>query len=228
MMDSDFEAIKVAASVAPNSADWPTGDVQVSIAGDKPTIKGELHWLSLHGAKDEARDLVMRTLGALAGIDTDKTLSLDGKKEAKAKAAQAALAAMEKSQALAKAQDTVTAAIAKFDKQLAPPPVDPTVAAEIRAHVARLRDGERLVFVTRNIAEAGPAILGAPAFLSRVTPDEQNIVRQQYERQRNPEAAEAKSKAVDALQHLEQGFRNAANTIRSSAGLDNASNGAAA
>jgi len=43
MQDHDFEVLKVKAAICPQKDDWPSGDVQVSIAGPRPTIKGELY-----------------------------------------------------------------------------------------------------------------------------------------------------------------------------------------
>jgi hypothetical protein len=162
----------------------------------------------------------LKTLGTLSGIEGNKKLSLDGRREEMRKAAQAALADLEKSPAFA-----VSEQVKRWDKELAPPPVDPTVAAEIRAHVMRLKDGDRLPFVTKHIADAAPAVLQGPAFLSGLTQAEIEIVRRQYKTKVNPELAEAKAKATDALAHCEAGWRNAANQIRSRAGLDKLGNG---
>ena len=118
-------------------------------------------------------------------------------------AAQIALADMERSQALVKAREAVEQQIQKWNKELAPPPVHPTVAAEIRAHVLRLKDGDRLPFVTKHIADARPAVTQGPSFLSGLTPAEVDIVRRDYESTRNP--AEAKTKAMGALMDCEQG-----------------------
>jgi hypothetical protein len=89
----------------------------------------------------------------------------------------------------------------------------------------RLKDGDRLPFVTKHIADAAPAVLQGPAFLSGLTQAEIEIVRRQYKTKVNPELAEAKAKATDALAHCEAGWRNAANQIRSRAGLDKLGNG---
>jgi hypothetical protein len=81
------------------------------------------------------------------------------------------------------------------------------------------------VFATQHGTDAGPAILGAPAFLSRLQPAEVEIVRRQYETSRNPQVADAKREAVDALEHCEAGFRNAVRIIRERGGLESTSNG---
>ena len=73
-------------------------------------------------------------------------------------------------------------------------------------------------FVTKNISEAGPAVLQAPAFLSGLSAQEAGIARGHFERTVNPQVAEAKAQALDALQHCEAGWRNATNTIRSGNG----------
>ena len=232
MEDASFEALKVTASVAPHSADWPKADYSgVSLVkGEKPTSSPvEIHWDRLHGAVDEARTRTLKAIGTFAGIDGNKKLSPDGKREEKQKAAQAALAGLEKSGALDKARAAVEQQVKRWDKDLAPPPVGPVVAAEIRKHIAALKQGDRLPFASTHIVECAPAILEGPAFLSGLTPAEQDIVRRQYETKMNPEVAEAKAQALAALAHCEAGWRNAANTIRTRAGLEAApSNGMAA
>ena len=48
-------------------------------------------------------------------------------------------------------------------------------------------------FVTKNISEAGPAVLQAPAFLSGLSAQEAGIARGHFERTVNPQVAEAKA-----------------------------------
>ena len=230
MDDASFSALTVEASIAPQSANWPKPDYsKVSIEGDKPHVSaGELHWDALHACKDAARKHTLKFLGACAGIDENKSLSVDGKREAKAQAAEAALTALEKSQALEKARAAVEQQVAKWNTELAPPTLDPAIAAEIRNHVALLRDGERLAFAMKHIAECAPAVLGAPAFLSKVSAEEAATIRKQFETTINPEIAPKKRQALDALEHVSAGFRNAVRTIREGGGLKEASNGGAA
>jgi hypothetical protein len=127
-----------------------------------------------------------------------------------------------------RARAAVEQQVVKWNKELTPTVENPTVAAEIRTHVSRLKDGDRLAFVTSHIADAGPAVLHGPSFLSGLTPAEQEIVRRQYEARINPEASEAKTKTLEALAHCEQGWRNASNQIWSRAGLDKVGNRAGA
>jgi hypothetical protein len=230
LSDSDFEVLKVKASVAPQSADWPKPDYsKVSIQGDRPhAAAGELHWGLLHDCVNDARTKMLKVLGQLAAVDEDKTLSPTGKVEKKRAIAEAAITYFESAKALVAARSAVEQQVAKWNKELAPPVENPTVAAEIRAHVSRLKDGDRLPFVAKNISECAPAVLQGPAFLSGLTPVEIEIVRKQFEVRINPDASDAKSKTLAALAHAEAGFRNAANTIRSRAGLDKVGNGGAA
>jgi hypothetical protein len=206
---------------------WPAGEVQVEFMKreGKPSIRGELHWVSLHSAVAEVRDRTLKTLGQMAAVDADKSLSPSGKLEKKRAIAEAAIASFEKAGALQKARDSVEQQVKRWDKDLAPPSADPVVAAEIRRHVAGLRDGDRLPFVTKHIVDAAPAVLQGPAFLSGLTATEIDIVRRQYEATRNPAASEAKTKTLEALAHAEQGWRNASNQIRSRAGLEKIGNG---
>jgi hypothetical protein len=59
MDDYQFEILKIKAAVCPAKDDWPADDTQVSILGDKPTIKGSaLYWSALHSCVDDARERV--------------------------------------------------------------------------------------------------------------------------------------------------------------------------
>jgi ArsR family transcriptional regulator len=75
MQDHDFEVLKVKGAVCPAKDDWPSGDVQISIAGDKPTIKGALYWSALHDCVNDFRDRVLKAFGKMAAIDEDRNLS---------------------------------------------------------------------------------------------------------------------------------------------------------
>ena len=223
MLDHEYEALKVHASIAPQSVDWPKPNfAEASIKGDKPKLgnaDGPIHWHHLHDCVSNLRARTLKALGTFSGIDENKSLSLDGKREEKHKAAQAALDDLKKSQALIKARAAVEQQVAKWNKDFAPPAIESAHAAEIRAHVSRLKDGDRLQFVTKHITECTAAVLHGPAFLSGLTATEIDIVRRQFEVKVNPEASEAKAQTLVALAHCEQGWRNASNTIRSRGGL---------
>jgi hypothetical protein len=128
---------------------------------------------------------------------------------------------------LTKARAAVEQQVKRWDEKLAPPPVDPVVATEIRAHVLRMQVGDRLPFVAKHILDAGPAVIAGPA-LSGLTPAEHEIVKKQFEMKMNPELAGAKARTVTALAQAEAGFRNASNTIRSRGGLEVGNGGMAA
>jgi hypothetical protein len=224
--DYSFEVLKVKAAVCPAKDDWPSGDVQISIAGDRPTIKGELHWSALHDCVDDARNRVLQAFGRMAAVDEDKTLSPVGKAEKKREIAEVAIADHAKSKSLDKARASVGTQIKRWDEKLALPPGDPAINAEIRRHIAALRPEARMPFVSAHIAEVGPALLsGAPAFLSGLTPAELGVARHLVEERANPEIAAAKEETTKALADAEQGWRAAVRQISARGGLPQSGNG---
>lgn len=230
MEDAQFEVLKVQASIAPKSADWPRPDfAEASIKGDRPTLgsaDGPLQWNYLHDSVSDLRARTLKTLGKLAAVDEDKSLSPTGKLETKRAIAEAAIASFEKSGALQKARDSVESQVAKWNDQLGVTPKKPTdvatamMHAEIRSRVSAQKPGDRLAFISGHVEDCGAAILTAPPMLSGLSATELNIVRHTLEMRTNPEIAKAKQDTMQALAHAEQGFRNAVRTIRERAGLD--------
>ena len=230
MLNHDYEALRVAASVAPKSESWPQPNfAEASIKGDKPTLgsaDAPIHWTYLHGCKDDMRTRTLKTLGSMAAVDEDKALSATGKAEKKQEIASAAIASFEKSGALEKARSAVESQVAKWNDELGITPklpTDPVVAmmhAEIRSRVSAQKPGDRLAFISGHIEDCAAAILTAPPMLSGMSATELNIVRHTLEMRTNPEIAKAKQDTMQALAHAEQGFRNAVRTIRERAGLD--------
>lgn len=228
MEDAQFEVLKVQASIAPKSADWPSPDYsKVSIQGDRPhAAAGELHWGLLHDSVNDLRTRTLKALGKLAAVDEDKTLSATGKAEKKQEIASAAIASFEKSGSLEKARSAVENQVAKWNDELGVTPKLPTdvatamMHAEIRSRVSAQKPGDRLAYISGHIEDCGAAILTAPPMLSGLSATELNIVRHTLELRTNPEVAKAKQDTMQALVHAEQGFRNAVRTIRERAGLD--------
>jgi hypothetical protein len=64
----------------------------------------------------------------------------------------------------------------RWDADLAPEPVDPTIAGEIRRHISSLNAVDRVAFIAKHVAEAGPAVMQAPSFLSGFSPAELAVV----------------------------------------------------
>jgi hypothetical protein len=230
MQDYEFETLKVRASVTPQSENWPSGDVKVSIMGNQPTIKGELHWSTLHDCVSDARNRVLKTFGAMAAIDEDRNLSPTGKADKKREIATKAIADLERSKSLAKAQAAVEHQVTKWNEQLrpkAPESVgDAMLCAEIRSHLAALKPEARLSFIDNHTTEVAQAVLSAPAFLSGLSPAELGVLKQRIEARANPAIAEAKAETLKALQQTEAGWRAAIQHIRERGGLPKGLNGA--
>ena len=226
MDDYQFELLRIKAAVCPAKDGWPSPDVQVSILGDKPTIKGgALHWSALHAAVDDARERVTKAFAKMAAIDDDKSLSSAGKDLKKKEIADAAIAGFEKAKTLSSARDSVEHQISKWDKQLGltleqPATIgDAMIQAEIRSHLASLKAGDRMAFIDTHATEVAAAVLAAPSFLSGLTPAELGVVKQRIEASVNPEIAQAKAETAKALAHAEQGWRAAMRQISDRGGL---------
>jgi hypothetical protein len=195
MDDHDFEALKVA-SITPQKERWPSPNVSVSILGPTPRVSGSLYWSALHACVDDNRAHYAKTLTSMAAIDADKTLSAVGRASKKAEIAAAAVAALEKSKKLAAARDAVARQVSSWDKQLGLTPEpsdtisDATVRAEIRAHVASLKPGERLAFINDHASEVAAAVLTAPSFLSGLTPAELGVVKARIAQRANSALAQ--------------------------------------
>lgn len=61
--------------------------------------------------------------------------------------------------------------------------------------------------------------VGAPSFLSGLTPAELRVVKQRIEARANPEIAEAKAETAKAMQDAEAGWRTAIRQISDRGGL---------
>ena len=234
MQDNDFAVLQVKASVTPQAETWPKADYsKTSIMGDKPHVEdSEAFWGPVHDAVAEARARVLKTMGEMAAINENKNLNSVGKETEKQAAAAQAVAAFEKSKKLKLARDAVECRVAQWDVELGLHPkkpetiADAMMAAEIRAHLASLKPGERLAFIDANVGEVGASVLTGPSFLSGLSPAEIGIVRQRIAARTNPKIAAARDEALKALADTEKGWRNAANQIRECGGLKRDNNGA--
>jgi len=234
MDDYQFEILKIKAAVCPSKDNWPSPDVEVSIMGDRPTVKGGmLYWSALHAAVDDARACVTNAFAKYAAVDHDKNLSPDGKASKKRAIAEAAIASLSKLKSLDQARAAIEQQMLAWDKEsglaFKPPAYvgEAVQLSEIRAHLATLKAVDRVGFVTKhaNDARVVQAVLGAPAFLSGLTDAEIDVVRQQIEKRVAPQVASARAATHKALQETEAGWRNAISQIGERAGLTKAPDG---
>ena len=195
--------------------------------GDKPTISGGmLHWS--HAAVDDARERVTKAFAKMAAIDGDRNLSPAGRDLKKREIADATIAGFEKAKTLADARYSVERQISTWDKQLGltleqPGTVgDAMIHAEIKSHLAALRSGDRMAFITTEVAAA---VLAAPSFLSGLTTAELGVVKQRIEVRANPKIADAKAETAKALAHAEQGWGAAIRQINDRAGVGRSHDG---
>jgi hypothetical protein len=238
MSDTDYQSLQIRASVTPSAESWPQPDFSTaSIKGDKPTLgdSGELFWVALRAAVDEARERVLKTMGTMAAINEDKALSATGREEKRQAAASKAVAAFESSTKLKQARDAVERKVAEWDKELfkaikAPETLSESVVqTEIRAHLAAMTDN-RLAFLDKHATDPQvvAAVFGGPPFLSGLSDADVATFKMLVARRTNPTLAKARDDALTALTDCERGHRNALRAIRECGGLKRDDNGGAA
>ena len=113
---------------------------------------------------------------------------------------------------------TLWAQVEHLDKEIAQtlkPPVEPALAAQIRAHWAGNR--EALPGVKKAIDEGDvatmSAVLNAPAYLSGLSDKNQAVLRQVAARRLAPEKVRQRSEATDALERVEAATNHFMTTI---------------
>ena len=225
MHDYQFEILQIKAAITPQAEMWPADDSEVSIMGDKPTVKGgALHWSALHQAVADARNCTTKALAQMSAVDSDQSLSAAGKAEQKQKIAKAALAEHEKSKSLSRAQSAVEAQVRKWNEELGLTPKFPTdfatsmIHAELRACVAAQKSGDRMAFILNNISDVAPALLNAPPLLCGLSKADLSVVRERIAELSNPALAKTKADTLQALSDAEKGWRAAVRQISGRAG----------
>ena len=114
--------------------------------------------------------------------------------------------------ALDYAHTTVRNNIAALEKVLAEPVASKaaqTIAVEIRAHAKGLKSGASVMDFVRRAIDAGDhdtvsAVLGAPAYLSGITPETQAVMLRMYHTKANPQTAKRLAALKAAQDHLER------------------------
>ena len=168
MDDYQFEFLQIKAAVTPQKDNWPPGDIQVSIMGDKPTVKGgALYWSALHACVDDARNRVVQAFAKMAAVDGDKNLTV-GKESKKKGIAEAAITDLAKSKTLSAARDSVEHQITKWNEEIGLTPKTPATIGEsvqlteIRSYISAMK-GNRVDFVAKHAGDPRvvAAVLGA-------------------------------------------------------------------
>jgi hypothetical protein len=233
MLDEEFNLLKIEASVCPSAKTWPSGEINPSIKGDKPTWGGSPLWNALQVAVGDARSRLTYALAKLSAADEDKKLSTEGKISAKKEIAEEALAGLRKSPTLAKARevvDKVTQQCASKVTDVVKPAWDvhdAAVHSQIRDRLVAMTEG-RMAFLEKNAADPviSSAILTAPAFLSGLSDAEIALVRRKVELLAvGSEALAARDAAVRALSECEQGWRHAIAQVAQRGGVPLTGNG---
>jgi hypothetical protein len=134
--------------------------------------RGISHWDSLHESIGGLRSLLEVLDNAFEAIDADGDLSSSGKTKRKIAEGASVLKELESYSALEKASNAVARRIEKVREKITVLPGQPlgaaeiAVAAEIRAAIKAEADPEKYAFGLRSDARVVQAVLGAPGFLS--------------------------------------------------------------
>lgn len=118
MDDKQFRVLDIASRIAPGLASWP--------------ITEHMHWAHLKTAAVEARSRLEKFYEQRDEIESDPRLSREGKAQERRKAGEKALAALDKSPALRRAQDSVASLMEKWEAK---------VGAAVRPAAKRERSG---------------------------------------------------------------------------------------
>jgi hypothetical protein len=197
-----FRELELLAAVCPSQSTWPTD---------------YLHWQRMGVAATEARGRLGKFLEQRDEIEADPRLSPEGKRQECKRASEKALAALDASNSLTRAQESAAAQEAKWDALVAKaikPPTDANavaVAMQVRDKLANMKEG-RMAWLEKHAD--GPvifsAILSAPQALSGLTDQEWRLVQLKAEATAlPPEVREAKRAVAEKWAELERGWRNA-------------------
>lgn len=166
----------------------------------------------LFGPVESAFDLAYSTVrsiyNARDAAENDSTMNDDARLVAVAEFADKVTERTTK--AFDYASTALTNNIAALEQELSKPVQSraaQTIAVEIRAHVKGLKTGAHVMDFVRQAIDRGDhdtvsAVLGAPAYLSGMTPETQAIMLRMYHEKANPQTAKRLAAAKAAQDHL--------------------------
>jgi hypothetical protein len=168
----------------------------------------------LFGPVESAFDLAYSTVrsiyNARDAAENDSTMNDDARLVAVAELADKVTERTTK--AFDYANTALTNNIATLEKALAEPVQSraaQTIAVEIRAHVKGLKTGAHVMDFVRQAIDRGDhdtvsAVLGAPAYLSGMTPETQAIMLRMYHEKARPDVAKRLAAAKAAQDYLDR------------------------
>ena len=151
-------------------------DVEIAMIGAQshnwPAPDTSLQWQALHEVVAIARTTTRQADTAIVEVETDRDLSLEGKRRRVAEVAKTAIKALEQDTHLTKAEEAVNRWLQKIDEKMQEPLAgmnDAVLASEIRAYIAAHDNPQSFLEKHKTDPCLTHAVRGAPAFLSGLT-----------------------------------------------------------
>jgi hypothetical protein len=213
-----FRELELLAAVCPSQSTWPTD---------------YLHWQRMGVAATEARSRLGKFLEQRDEIEADPRLTPEGQRQEGKKASEKALAALDASNSLQRAQESVAAVEAKWEAMTAKAIKKPTdandvaVAMQVRDKLANMKES-RMAWLEKHADDPVifSAIMSAPQALSGLTDAEWRLVQLKAEAKAlPPDVREAKLAVAKAWSELQRGWRTARARITHGGGLEKAPDG---
>jgi hypothetical protein len=191
--------------IVPSSVRWP----------DSPLVS----WSKLRECVDTLKGLVRDVDDQCRNAENNKDLSIQGIQSRRTDVGQKALTQLSDFRQLRSAEKSVKENIEHLEQRLAKLPAAPTdtsdvmLATEIRAHVARQKS--QFEFAVKKMSD--PRVLGAllhaPAFLSELSDEHLNLIRDRARQALHPEQTELQTKLRGALADVQKGVDAAKRAI---------------
>jgi hypothetical protein len=196
---------------------WSNLEMDVGVLSARwPKIE-TTYWNSLRESVDGLREMMRLLNDRMDAVEHDADLSPKGMVRLRADIARGALSELNDYVPLTKATNAVARRINALKERMTVLPATPTsaaeiaLAAEIRAAVRAKPEPEKFAFEHRTDPKLVAAVLGAPAFLSGLTPEAVDRIRDIALRSLHPAEVEeisaleaAEMVAAQAVQHARE------------------------
>jgi len=221
MNNKEYEALQLRASLCPG----------LEVEWENPPE--HTHWIELHRAANELREVVAHARAGVKAIDQDQDLTPPARKRRKHELARQTMAVLEKVPSIEKARQSVASVQArwqaKIDAVLTKPTAEDAATAtlfwEVRDKLGQLKDPQdRMKWIEKfgNDPLIPSALLHGPAGLTNLSEAETALLTNKVEALADPAITDAKGKVTRALAELERAFRAAPSMVAQCAGLNKA------
>jgi hypothetical protein len=202
-----------------NTMTW--SDAEINLVGGADTRFPQhetLPWAELRALPARVRELLRATNDMMTVVEQDRGLSAHGVGEKRAAIGDSAIAELEK---MATRPSSVVRHLEALEEktkaELLKGKGDSSVASEIRSHIARSESPALTATSLVSNPEVLAAVLGAPSFLSGLTEDQVNAIRERATA--STESGEQTAEIKKAIEVCNGAFRAAAAKVAQRANL---------